>query len=245
MNSGMYSAVSGNIGTMERMDVITHNLANINTYGFKKDRMVFESVLKNAKNPTLSGGSMTEGPVLSDFTVATDYSPGSLKQTGNPLDISLDGDGFFVVNTPNGKAYTRQGNFHMDSDNRLVNSEGYELQGDGGPITTKGGKVEIDIKGGVFVDGQQVGTIDVVDFPKPYDLKKIGGTLFVPSDPSVTEQPAVGTRVRQGTIEESNVQSISEMVLLIENTRCYEQCVKTIQSYDQMASKAANELGKV
>jgi flagellar basal-body rod protein FlgG len=245
MNSGMYSAVSGNISTMQRMDVITHNLANINTYGFKKDRMVFESVLKDAKIPTDAGGRVTDGPVIADFTIVTDFSPGSAKQTGNPLDISLDGDGFFVINTPDGKAYTRQGNFQLDSANRIVTSEGYELQGDGGPITIKGGKLEIDTKGAVFVDGQQVGTINVVDFPKPYNLQKIGSSLFVPSDPSAGEQPAVDTRVKQGSIEESNVQTISEMVLLIENCRAYEQCVKTIQSYDQMASKAANDLGRV
>jgi len=245
MNSGMYSAVSGNISTMEKMDVITNNLSNINTYGFKKDRMIFESVLKNAKNPTQTGGSMTDGPVLTNFTVVTDFSPGPIKQTGNPLDISLDGEGFFVVNTPNGKAYTREGNFRLDSANRIVSIEGYELLGSGGPITVNGGKVEIDAKGAVSVDGQQVGTIDVVDFPKPYDLQKIGSTLFAPTDPNIAGQPAVNTSVKQGSIEESNVQSIAEMVLLIENSRTYDQCVKTIQSYDQMAAHATNDLGKV
>lgn len=245
MNSGMYSAVSGNIAAMQRMDVITNNLANINTTGYKKDRMVFDSMLNNAKNPTLSAGSMTDGPVLAGYTVETDFSPGPVKQTGNPLDLSLDGEGFFVVNTPEGKAYTRQGNFHLDANNRLVTADGYELQGNGGPLTIKGGKVDIDVKGAVFVDGQQAGAIDIVDFPRPYQLQKMGSTLFVPTDPGATAQPAANTRINQGTIEGSNVQPLLEMVTLIANTRFYEQCVKTVQSYDQMAAKAANDLGRV
>lgn len=245
MNSGMYSAVSGNIAAMQRMDVITNNLANINTTGYKKDRMVFDSMLNNANNPTPPAGSMTDGPILAGYTVETDFSQGPVKQTGNPLDLSLDGDGFFVVNTPEGKAYTRQGNFHLDADNRLVTPDGYELQGNGGSITIKGGKVEIDARGSVLVDGQQAGTIDIVDFPWPYQLQKVGSALFIPSDPGTSGQPATATRINQGSIEGSNVQPLLEMVTLIANTRYYEQCVKTIQSYDQMAAKAANDMGKV
>jgi flagellar basal-body rod protein FlgF len=245
MNSGMYSAVSGNIASMQRMDVITNNLANINTSGFKKDRMVFDSLLSYAKNPTLPAGSMTDNPVLTGYTIETDFSAGPMKQSGNPLDLSLDGDGFFVVNTPQGKAYTRQGNLHIDMNGKLVTADGYELQGGGGAITIKGGKVDINAKGEVFVDGQQSGTIEIVDFPKPYQLEKIGSTLFVPSGAETAAQPATNTRVMQGALEGSNVQPLQEMVTLIANTRFYEQCVKTIQSYDQMASKAANELGKV
>ena len=245
MNSGMYSAVSGNIASMQRMDVITNNLANINTAGFKKDRMIFDSMLNSAKNPTPTTGTLTDAPVLSGFTIETDYSTGPLKQTGNPLDLSLDGDGFFVVNTPQGKAYTRQGNFHLDGSGKVVTADGYEVQGNGGPITIKGGSIEIDNKGGVFVDGSQVGTLGIVDFPKPYQLQKSGSTLFIPDGPGSTEQPVTNTSVRQGAIEESNVQPLQEMVNLIETTRFYENCVKTIQSYDEMANKAANELGKV
>ncbi|MGA2151555.1 MAG: flagellar basal-body rod protein FlgF [Geobacteraceae bacterium] len=245
MNSGMYSAVSGNIAAMERMDVIANNLANINTAGFKKDRMIFDSMLNSAKNPTLSAGTVTDAPVLSGYSIETDFSAGPQKQTGNPLDLALDGSGFFVVNTPQGKAYTRQGSFHLDGNGKVVTADGYEVQGGGGPITIKGGKVEINEKGELSVDGQQVTTLSVVDFPKPYQLQKIGSALFVPSVPETTEQPTTNTNVRQGAIEDSNVQPLQEMVNLMENSRFYERCVKTVQSYDQMANKAANELGKV
>lgn len=241
----MYSAVSGNIAAMERMDVIANNLANINTAGFKKDRMIFDSMLNSAKNPTLSAGTVTDAPVLSGYSIETDFSAGPQKQTGNPLDLALDGSGFFVVNTPQGKAYTRQGSFHLDGNGKVVTADGYEVQGGGGPITIKGGKVEINEKGELSVDGQQVTTLSVVDFPKPYQLQKIGSALFVPSVPETTEQPTTNTNIRQGAIEDSNVQPLQEMVNLMENSRFYERCVKTVQSYDQMANKAANELGKV
>ncbi len=245
MNSGMYAAVSGNMVSAQRLEIITNNLANINTVGFKKDRMIFDTMLNSAKNPTQPAGMLTDAPVLSAYTVDTDYSAGPQKQTGNPLDLALDGSGFFVVNTPQGKAYTRQGNFHLDGNGKVVTADGYEVQGGGGPVTIKGGKVDINEKGEVSVDGQQVSTLSVVDFPKPYQLQKIGSAMFVPSDPAVTEQPATGALVRQGALEDSNVQPLLEMANLIETTRFYESCVKTIQSYDEMANKAANDLGRV
>jgi flagellar basal-body rod protein FlgG len=245
MNSGMYAAVSGNIVSMQRMEVIANNLANINTVGFKKDRLIFETMLNSVNNPTQSAGTVTDAPVLSDYEVDTDFSAGSLKQTGNPLDLALDGSGFFVVNTPQGKAYTRQGNFHLDNAGKVVTSDGYEVQGGGGAITIKGGTVDINQKGEVSVDGEQVATLSMVDFPRPYQFQKIGSAMFMPSDPKITGQTVTGTNVKQGTLEDSNVQPLTELANLIETNRLFETCVKTIQSYDSMANKAANDLGKV
>ncbi|HEX9022837.1 MAG TPA: flagellar basal-body rod protein FlgF, partial [Geobacteraceae bacterium] len=223
----------------------TNNLANVNTVGFKKDKMSFGAMLDSVKNPTLGAGTLTNAPAYNDFTISTDFSTGTLRNSGNPLDLALDGTGFFVVDTPQGKAYTRQGNFHLDGNGRMVTVDGYEVQGGGGPITIKGGQVDINEKGEVSVDGQQVATLSVVNFPEPYQLQKIGGTLFTPSAAEAAEQPATGTLVRQATLEDSNVQPLLEMASLIESTRFYESCVKTIQSYDDMANKAANDLGRV
>jgi flagellar basal-body rod protein FlgG len=245
MNSGMYAALSGNIVAQQRLDVLTNNLANVNTAGFKRDRMVFESVLGAVKNPSQAVESLTNAPVLSGTSFATDFSAGPLKQTGNTLDLALEGDGFFVVNTPEGRAFTRQGNFHLDSGGKLVNSEGYEVLANGGPVTINGGKVDVDGKGGIFVDGNQVASLEVVDFPKPYTLQKAGGVQFMPAGSGADEQPARNTGIRQGFLEESNVNPLLEMAQLIETNRYYESCVKMVQSYDNLASKAANELGKL
>lgn len=245
MNSGMYAALSGSMAGQERLDVLTNNLANASTAGFKKDRLSFESILGGVKNPSQKTASLTDAPVMSGVSFATDYSAGALKYTGNPLDVALDGDGFFVVNTPEGKAYTRQGNFHLDASGKLINAGGYEVLSGGGPVTIKGGTVVIDAKGGIVVDGNQVGTLDVVDFQKPYPLQKTGGVLFTLDGRGAAGQPAANTAVKQGVIEESNVNTIWEMTQMVESNRYYESCTKVIQGFDNMASKAANELGKL
>lgn len=243
MNSGIYSALSGNIAAMKRLDVLSNNLANANTAGFKKDRMTFESMLQTAGAvPKPNGG--TDAPVYSETNFFTDYSAGAVKQTGNTFDLALDGDGFFVVNTPQGRAYTRQGSFRLNAAGTLVNADGYEVLG-GGPITITGGKVEINSRGEISVDGSQVGTLDVVDFPKPYAFQKSGNALFTPADPQAVPQPVRGEKVMQGFIEESNVNTVQEMVQLIETNRYFEFCSKAVKAYDDLAGKAANELGKL
>ncbi len=245
MNSGIYPAVSGSLSAMRKMDVISNNLANINTPGFKKDKMTFEGVLAGTVNPPAVSQGKTADPILQKESVYIDYSSGPTSQSGNPLDIALDGDGFFAVTTPEGTAYTRQGNLRTSADGTLVTMDGYPVQGVGGkPIIIKGNSVEIDNKGNVTVDSAQVGTISVVDFQKPYALTKSGAALLVPSDPQAKPQPAKAL-VRQGFIEGSNVDSIGEMVQMIETNRYFEACSKVIKGFDDIAAKAVNELGKV
>jgi flagellar basal-body rod protein FlgF len=244
MNSGMYAALSGGMASIQRMENLTNNLANLNTSGYKKDRIVFETVLARVDKTTASQQVLDETPVQSGVHFITDYSAGSVRQTGATLDFALDGDGYFAVNTPQGKAYTRQGNFHLDAGGKLLTSQGDEVLGNGSPITITGNKVEVNGKGEIFVDGVQTGALDVVDFPKPYVLQKTGGALFT-ADASVTPQPATKTMVRQGSLEGSNVDPILEMANLIETSRYYESCLKAVKSYDDMAAKASNDLGKV
>lgn len=245
MNSGIYPAVSGSLAAMRRLDVISNNLANINTPGYKKDKMSFEGLLASNTNPPKVPQGTTADPILQKENIYIDYSSGPTSQSGNPLDLALDGDGFFAVTTPDGTAYTRQGNFRTSANGTLVTADGYPVQGVGGAaISIKGSHVEIDTKGGVTVDGTQAGTISVVDFAQPYNMTKIGSALFVAADPQVT--PQVGkAQIQQGHIEGSNVESISEMVQLIETNRYFETCSKVIKGFDDIAAKAANELGKI
>lgn len=243
MNSGMYAALTGNLSAQRRLDVISNNLANANTAGFKADRIQFESILANVKNST-------EGPIFSNERYSTDFSSGALRQTGNALDVALEGDGFFAVNTPQGIAYTRQGSFHRGTGGRLVTADGYEVQGAGGPITVNGGKIEIGSDGTVSVQqaGQAtattVGVIAKVDFPKPYAMEKLGNGLFRPSDPQAgTVASTAG--VKQGYLETSNVNAVVEMSRLIETSRYFEICAKAVKTYDDLTNRAANDLGKV
>ena len=239
MNSGMYAALSGNLSALRRLEGISNNLANAATPGFKGDQIQFESVLAAVKNPT------AETPVFSNEQYFTDFSQGSLQKTDNVLDLALDGDGFFVVNTPQGPAYTRQGNFLRGAGGRLVNAEGYEVQGkNGGPITVSGGRVEIAPNGALTVDGAAAGSLAQVDFPKPYQFTKLGGGLFLPANPQTATTPS-NAEVKQGYLENSNVKVIVEMARMIEASRYFETCAKAVKSYDEMSARAANDLGKV
>lgn len=223
---------------MRRLDVLSNNLANANTPGFKGDQLDFESVLSaSVKSPT-------DGPVFASEQYTTDYTQGSLQKSGNSFDVALDGSGFFVVSTPDGPAYTRQGNFHRGRDGKLLTADGYEVQGRGGAVNVAGGRVDISGKGAVTLDGAAAGTLDVVDFPKPYALKKIGNGLYVPATPQTTPV-ASNAEVKQGFLESSNVQVVLEMARMIEASRYFEQCSKLIKNYDDVAGKAANDLGRV
>jgi flagellar basal-body rod protein FlgF len=251
MNSGIYPAVSGSLAAMRKLDVISNNLANINTPGYKKDKMTFEGLLAGNVTPPAVPQGMTADPILQKENIYIDYSSGPTSQSGNPLDLALDGDGFFAVTTPEGTAYTRQGNFRTSTDGTLVTMDGYPVQGiekdnkgNGAPIKIKGNRVEIDNKGNVTVDDAPSGTISVVDFSKPYTLVKSGTSLFVPSDPEAKPLPGKA-QVQQGYTEGSNVDSISEMVQMLETNRYFEACSKVIKGFDDIAAKAVNDLGRV
>lgn len=245
MNSGMYAALSGNLAAVKRMDIISNNLANVNTPGYKRDRMSFESMLAGSVNPPAVPQGSTADPILQKENVYVDFTSGSVSQTGNPLDISIEGDGFFTVTTPTGPAYTRQGNFRLSTDGTIVTADGYPVAGQAGPIRVAGGKVEIDAQGQVMVDGEPAGTISVVDFPKPYQLNKIGSALFVPANADVVPQPVAASRVAQGQLEGSNVDSIGEMMAMLETNRYFEACAKVVRNYDDIAARAANDVGRV
>jgi len=244
MNSGMYAALSGNIAAMKRMDIISNNLANVNTPGFKKDKLTFEGLLAGIPSPPPVPTGKTADPILQKENVYIDYSAGPVGQTGNPLDVAIDGDGFFAVSTPSGTAYTRQGNFRLTADGTLVTTDGFPVMGQGGVIRIKGSKVEINAKGEITVDGDAAGVLNLVDFPKPYNLTKTSSALFVPSNPQATPQPA-RAEIRQGHLEGANVDAVGEMVQMIETNRYFDACQRVILGYDGMASKAANDLGKL
>jgi len=243
MNSGMFAALSGSLMAETRMDRISNNLANVNTPGFKKDKSGFESLLAGKSNQVPQ--STTADPILQKENLFIDFAPGNISQTGNVLDLAIDGDGFFVVETPNGIAYTRQGNFRVNRDGALTTVDGYPVQGQQGNISNlKGNQIDIDGKGVITVDGTVAGTIKTVDFEKPYNFKKVGSAMFTAEAGSVQEKQASGS-LRQGELEGSNVETVTEMVQMIQATRDYESYAKVIKSFDDMTNKAVNELGRL
>lgn len=190
-----------------RQQVTANNLANMSSDGFKAER-VFARLL-NDGTPVAETGH--------------DFRPGAQRSTGAPLDIALDGPGFLVVDTPNGERLTRGGSFHLDERGRLVDASGNALLGDNGPITPPRGAITIDTSGNVAVAGQQIAQLRTVAVPDSaplqHEIQHEGGTFFVPT--AACKPMARTSTVRQGVLEESNVNVLGSMVDLIAISRAY------------------------
>ncbi|HLP16646.1 MAG TPA: flagellar basal-body rod protein FlgF [Bacteroidota bacterium] len=249
MIKGIFASASGMQPHSVKMEIIANNLANIDTTGFKKDN-VFLQVLDEQQMLQRQNSGLGELSSL-DAREFTDYSQGSFNTTNNPFDVALLGDGFFAVETPEGVRYTRNGNFSLAQDGTIQNSSGYAVLGTAGVLKidnwSKLASADISISqhGELMVDKVLVGKLRVVDFPKPYQLEKSGTSLFKPKATTVTPVEAdPNTVVKQGMLEESNIDAIEEMVAMIELNRSYEtdQRMTTIQ--DGTLDKAL-DIGRV
>jgi flagellar basal-body rod protein FlgF len=233
-----------------RLEVLSNNMANISTVGFKEDRVFQIPSAPSSAEEDIPFAAPGELPldIIASLPVGTftNFDQGQLKETGNALDIGLEGEGFFSVQTPHGIQYTRKGNFVLNSDGILVTQEGYPVQGKGGrEIQISGHEVVVDASGAIIVDGAEVDTLNVVDFPNKKGLLKNGDSFYSPIDPNDQGSPAEKTLVRQGAIEGSNVDSIKIMTEMIDVMRGYESYLKVIQSLNDTNSKAVNDLGKL
>lgn len=234
MYKGIYVALSGAVLKQRHMEVITQNLANANTVGFKRDGLSFKDYL--VQDDSGSGGPGQK--VMTDLSAfATDLTGGNLVQTGNPLDTALEGDGFFCLE---GNRYTRRGDFKVDAAGYLTTHKGLKVLGRKGPVKVPKGKVEFGPSGEVSVDGQAVDTMRIVDFSRKDGLTKAGEGVFTSKDPAVASKALV----RQGYVETSNVEIVQEMVRMIETMREFEAYQKAIHAFDEAAGKANNEIGR-
>jgi flagellar basal-body rod protein FlgF len=210
MENSTYIALSGQNAREHQMEVLSNNIANLSTPGFKGEKMMFQEFLTK---PT--DGSDPSSYVVSQGN-ARDMSQGTLTHTGNPLDVALSGSGFMTVTTPSGNQYTRNGHLQLDNQGELVTSAGFVVQGAGGsPIVIPSGSGQITIgkDGTVASEKQTIGKIAVVNFDNPQLLAETQGGLFTTDQ---TAQPATNTTVEQGTIEEANIQPVVEMTKLMD-----------------------------
>ncbi|MGQ9812210.1 MAG: flagellar basal-body rod protein FlgF [Dissulfurimicrobium sp.] len=236
---GYIEAIEGANILERKLQLTSNNIANASTIGFKKQSMTFEEYLLLQVDSTKR---TAKGEV-----VWSDMSLGVMKQTNNPFDFALEGDGFFVVQTPEGVRYTRAGNFTLDSQKQLVTQQGYPVLGGGASIIlddTTGKGVWLSKDGRFWVDESEVGQLDVVNFENPQALERMGGNLYAATLGSGQATP-VDTPIKQGFIEGSNVNPVEEMVNLIDIYRAYEVQQKTMKTIDQMDAHAANDIGKV
>ncbi len=255
----LWIAATGMEAQQLLIDNISNNLANVNTVGFKRSRLNFEDLMyQSVRMPGAATSPTTTTPTgiqigLGVRPVATEkiFLMGNLQQTGNPLDLAIEGDGFFQVTLPDGTiAYTRDGTFKLDSDGNIVTANGYPLEP---TISIPAGTTSIHISSDGIVSVTQsgsstpteVGNIELARFVNPGGLKSIGKNLYLPTpasgDPEtgVPGEDGMGSIV-QGFLEMSNVNVVEEMVNMIVAQRAYEINSKSIQTSDEMLQMANN-----
>ena len=250
-------AASGALAYEKRLQIISNNLANANTVGYKMDHGQFQSIdpADLPASSTLTGPEMNISQAQSfwfEFNSYTDFTHGSLKNTANDFDLALIGKGFFCVQKPDGVHYTRKGDFTLNTDGVLVTRNGWPVMGDGGEITVNNKenphqykKFSVDEEGNVSVDGKEIGSLRIVEFSEPYRLRKMGDTLFKPAENSPPAQEAQDFKVSQGFVELSNVDVVKMMTEMIEVLRGYESYQKVIRTSDEASARAINEVGKI
>ena len=262
MIEGLYIAASGGTKQFKKLNILSNNIANINTQGYKRDMLVYEERKSPLQQISLNGpntknlSSLLESdPTVSYVQVTrslTDFSQGSLIKTDNPLDVAIEGNGFFVVDTPQGNRYTRNGNFHLDGLGQLVDQKGNTLlTRSEEPILIPFGvkQITIDedglISGDSELDQVSFGQLKIVKFNNTQALTKEGEGFYKLSDSSVKEILVNDAKVLQGFTETSNSNAIHEMTQMIETVRQLEAYQKIIQSIDEADDQSVNSLGRV
>ncbi|WP_297808860.1 flagellar basal-body rod protein FlgG [uncultured Methylophaga sp.] len=261
MNQALWIAKTGLDAQQTRMSVISNNLANVNTTGFKQDRAVFEDLLyQTMRQPGAQSSTSTQLPSglmvgTGVRTVATEklHTQGNIQQTQNALDIAIQGRGFFQVLMPDGTiSYTRDGTFQLDSTGQVVMSNGYQLE-PGITIPEDAQSITIGSDGTVSVlsagdsDPTIVGNLDLADFVNPTGLQPVGENLF--KETAASGAPIIGTpgldgfgTTVGGALETSNVNVVTELINMIETQRAYEMNSKAISTSDQMLQYASQNL---
>lgn len=236
MENAGYIALSRQVVLRRQLDVIANNMANASTPAYKAESMQFNEYLIKAD----------EGAPLSfvaDAGISRDWTAGTLRPTGNPLDLAINGDGFFVVSTPDGDRYTRNGRFALDAAGQIVTGDGNPVQSDAGPIIvpSEDAKLVVAADGTVSTESGIIGRIRVVRFADPQVLAAIGAGLY---RTDAASEPDLASRLSQGMVEDSNVQPIIEMTNLIQVTRDYQSAQKMVEAEDERQRRAiANIVG--
>lgn len=241
MLEGIYSAAAGMSAQQQQLDAISNDLANEDTTGYKAQRMGFEDLLYNQVD--VAGTATSAGAGANAQMIGRDRSQGSLRETGNPLDLAVEGDGYFQVKRPSGEvALTRNGVFGVDAKGTITNSEGNSLVP---PITLPAGVSPADLSiapdGTVSAGQHKLGQIKLVSVPDPDQLLADGAGGFTATTASGAVKPAGSAAIRQGALEGSNVDMATEMSTLVSTQRNYQLSSSSIQMENQMMS-IANQL---
>jgi len=264
MVRGLYVAANSLVVQEACHDTIATNLANVSTPGYRRAVTSVEAFPVALARAVSQSGAFPQASADQPAPVThlsarqtTDFTPGLQQPTDNPCDLALDGPGFFVVEAAAGEAYTRCGSFTLDSEQYLATSSGHRLLGAAGPIKVSGHEWRVNPSGDVICDGAVLDRVRVVDFDSRAALSRLGENLFSAGGPppaggappagaaAPAPTPQQNPSIRQGYIESSNVNAVSEMVNLITAMRAFEANQKVVQAMDQTLDRAVNEVGRV
>jgi flagellar basal-body rod protein FlgF len=235
MENTLYIALSRQMVMRQQLDIIANNIANASTAGYKSEQLLFVEYLAR----TADGGKVS---FVQDIGVARDFSEGNFVKTGNPLDVAIHGNGWFIVDTPNGQFYTRNGHFELNADGEIVTGTGHPVLSDrGAPIAIGRGEtgVEISADGTVSTSAGVKGRLNIVTFEEGEVLSKASGSLYFTDAPP---EDALGAVVAQGMIEGSNVQPIIEVTNMITALRSYHAAQEVIKTEDGRLMEAIKTL---
>lgn len=240
MLSGLYSAATAMNAAAARHEAIARNLAHSGVPGFRRQVVVtqtFESALDAAQIPT----QPMELWGVATFETVTDFGQGPLQRTEQPLDVAIDGEGFFVLEGPDGPLYTRNGAFQRSTTGELVSAEGLRVQGEGGPILIPPevplSNITIGADGTVQAAGTEVGRIQIVQFADPAQLRSAGPTVF--SGEGLSTEPAAG-RIVQGARELANVSAVEELIAMLVGMRHYEAAQRALRTISESVAQNTN-----
>lgn len=239
MENQIYIGIARQAALQDQMNITAQNIANSNTPGYRANRVMFESLIER---PTGMTSDMAFPAVRQTYRST---EGGVFQQTGNDLDLAIQGDGFFSVQGPgNATYYTRAGNFKLNSANRLVTAQGFPvLSASGSPIDIPEGnkQLKIDDAGNIAGDTGVIGQLDIKEFADAKDMQPVGNTLYKAAG---TGQAPVNSKIMQGTVEGSNVQGVYEMTQMIKILRDYQSVQKMLQSEDQRLRDMIGTLSK-
>lgn len=257
MIKGLYTAASGMMLQMSKQEITANNIANVSTCGYKKDRIcakAFPDMLisrlndpaiqkpETGKNQTaVEIGKLGTGAVVD--RVYTDYGQGNLVKTDNPLDLAINGEGYFMFFIDDKNVFSRDGRFHINKDDILVNYEGQAVLDKDNQEIYFNENCTINKNGEIYEDDEYITTLNIVTFGDSQDIIKQGNNFFTTEKQQII--PLENPDLLPGFQEISNVNAVEEMVNLISVMRSYESCQKVIQSEDEMLQKAINDVGRV
>lgn len=249
MIQGLYAAATGMMSVQARQETIANNIANVSTTGYRRHQPValgfyqhFSNVMRRPSHYSIRSAPGGGVKVVESFT---DSTAGALRITGNPMNMALQGPGYFVVNTPQGERFTRAGDFSINLQGNLVTSQGHEILGTNGqPIAVADGIVSVSRDGNVTVDGSPSGQIRVIEFQFPERLLRQGDNLYRATDEVLQQSAnAADTVIMHKQLELSNVQVAGELTQMMLGLRAYEANQRVIQALDATLSRLIDQVG--